>query len=409
MPTGRPTILQIIPRLDTGGAELSTVEIVEAVVRAGGRALVLTEGGRLVGRVEAGGGEIVPFPAGTKNPARIMLNARRLARLVEAENVDLLHARSRAPAWSALMAARAAERPFVTTYHGAYSETNAVKRLYNGVMARSDIVIANSAYTARLIETRYATPASRVRVVHRGLDELAFAPDRVIPDRIAALRERWRVAPGTRVVLHAARLTGWKGQHVLIAAAGQLARRGALGDAVIVLAGDAQGRGDYVASLERQIAQAGLGGRVRLVGHVDDIPAAFQTAYVAVVASTEPEAFGRAATEAQAMCCPVIATAIGAPPETVLAEPAVAAHQATGWLVPPGDDAALARCLEAALSAAPADHRAMGDRARAHVMANFTLFAMKRSTLAVYDTLLGSAMVARFIDKRQQADSTSGA
>src|SRR5215813_12578334 len=167
----RPTILQIVPRLDTGGAELSTVEIAEALVRAGGRALVLTEpGGRLTARVTAAGGELIPFPAASKSPIRLLMNARAMTRLIRAQGIDLVHARSRAPAWSALLAARRTRVPLVTTYHGAYGEKNAAKRLYNGVMARGDVVIANSGYTANLIAARYATPRRRITVIHRGVD-----------------------------------------------------------------------------------------------------------------------------------------------------------------------------------------------------------------------------------------------
>ena len=164
MPNGRTTILQIIPELDAGGAELSVVEVAAAITRAGGRALVLAEpGGRLASNVEAAGGEVVPFPASSKNPLRILANAASLARLATQEGVHLIHARSRAPAWSALMAARRARLPFVTTYHGAYNETNALKRAYNSVMARGDVVIANSLYTARLIVDRYTRRPSASR------------------------------------------------------------------------------------------------------------------------------------------------------------------------------------------------------------------------------------------------------
>ena len=159
MQPGAPTILQIIPRLDTGGAELSTIEITDAIVRGGGRALVATEGGRLASRITENGGEIVPFPAGTKNPIRILANARALERLIRMRGIDLVHARSRAPAWSALIAARRAGIPFITTYHGAYAEKGRLKRLYNSVMARAGVVIANSHYTAGLIRERYGTPA----------------------------------------------------------------------------------------------------------------------------------------------------------------------------------------------------------------------------------------------------------
>jgi glycosyltransferase involved in cell wall biosynthesis len=397
VPRDRPTILQIVPRLETGGAELSTLEMAEAVVRAGGRALVLTEpGGRLSARVAAVGGELIPFPAATKNPVGMLVNAARMTQLIRFESVDLVHARSRAPAWSALLAARRARVPFVTTYHGAYREGNAAKRFYNGVMARGDLVIANSSYTADLIATRYATPRRRISVIHRGVDFHAFDPARIEAGRVAALRAHWGVTASTRVVLHMARLTAWKGQSVLIQAAARLKAANKLGGAVVVLAGDAQGRDAYAQELHAQVADAELGSSVRFVGHVEDAAAAFFAAHVTVLASIEPEAFGRAAIEAAAMGCPVIATAIGAPPETVLAPPAVAEGAATGWLVPPSDATSLSERLAMALALPAEERRAMGGRGRAHVLAHFTVEAMQRQTLAVYDRLLESALAGRF-------------
>lgn len=391
---GRPTILQIIPRLDTGGAELTTIEITEAVVRAGGRMLVATEGGRLAGEIERHGGTLITLAAGTKNPARIVANAGRLARIIREERVSLIHARSRAPAWSAFLAARRTAIPFVTTYHGAYGEKDPAKRLYNSVMARGDIVIANSGFTADLVAGRYGTPRERIRVIYRGVEGATFDPAAIGQERKARLRAAWGIPEGAKVVLQAARLTGWKGQAVVIAAASRLASEGHLDDTFVVLAGDDQGRTGYRSELERQVAAAGLIGKVLLPGHCDDMPAAFSIARVAVVASTEPEAFGRAATEAQVMGCPVIATNIGAPPETVRAQPAVAAGEDTGWLVPPGDAAALARCLSEALSAGESARLAMGERARSHVLARFSLEGLKRQTLAAYDELLGTRLAA---------------
>lgn len=394
----RPTILQIIPELDTGGAELSAIEVAGAICKAGGRALVVSAGGRLVAHLQDAGGTFIPFPAASKNPARIIWNAQALAAIVRREGVDLIHARSRAPAWSARWAARLTRKPFVTTYHGAYGEKSAVKRVYNRVMADGDLVIANSNYTSRLVQERYRTPPSRIRVVHRGVDGADFNPDAISTARREALRRAWGIAPDTRVVLHPARLTPWKGQSVVIAAAELLAQRGGLDNAVIVLAGDAQGRTDYQNALEQQIAEAGLHGRVRLVGHVADMPAAYASAHLAVVASTQPEAFGRVGTEAQIMGCPVIATAIGAPPETVLAEPTVAAAERTGWLVPPGNAEALAAAISAALGLLPDVRAALGMRARAHVLRSFSLQAMQIGTLSVYDELLGTRLAEGFRD-----------
>lgn len=390
----RPTILQIIPELDTGGAELSTIEIADAIKQAGGRAIVLSEGGRLVQRLRDTGAELQFFPAAAKNPVRLLWNAHRIADVIRRNRVDLIHARSRAPAWSALIAAQRTHIPFVTTYHGAYRERSALKRFYNSVMARGDRVIANSHYTADLIRMRYGTPSARLSVIYRGVDQSTFAPELVTPDRIKELRTAWGIGANDRVILQAARLTSWKGQSVLIEAARLLERQHRLGDAVIVLAGGAQGRNSYVAALEQEIAEAGLEGRVRIVGHVEDVAAALLTAHVAVIASTEPEAFGRTATEAQAMGTPVIATDIGAPPETVLSAGRVGAGKATGWLVPPGDAAALSDALTAALALSREERAQMGARARARVLDGFTLDAMKQQTLAVYDELLGTHLAS---------------
>lgn len=392
----RPTILQIVPELDTGGAELSAVEIAGAVVKAGGRAIVLTEGGRLAERVTEAGGELVQFPAATKNPWRIWRNAAAIVRIIEREGVDLVHARSRAPAWSAKLAARRTGKPFVTTYHGAYGERGRLKKAYNRVMADGDIVIANSKYTRDLVRSRYGTPEDRMRVVYRGVDGDDFDPSAIAPERVEALRRAWGLDAQARVILQAARLTSWKGQSVLIEAARVLKARGALGNAVVVLAGDAQGRDGYKTQLEYEVEQAGLNGTVRFAGHVADMPAAYATAHLAVVASTQPEAFGRVGTESQIMGCPVIATAIGAPPETVLSAPAVPAAERTGWLVPPGDAVALAGAISEALGLQADERAALGRRARAHVLSSFTLDKMCRQTLAVYDELLGTRLQAAF-------------
>lgn len=389
----RRTVLQIIPTLETGGAELAAVEISAAITSAGGRALVVSEGGRMEPALAAAGGELVRMPVASKSPLTLRANTAALVKLARQEGVALIHARSRAPAWSGLWAARRLGIPFVTTYHGAYSEKGPVKRLYNSVMARGDIVIANSHYTADLIRARYATPEGRLRVVHRGVDLAQFDRDAVDEPRVSALRAAWGVNPGQRVILNAGRLTGWKGQQVVIAAAQLMAERLAVGnvDWVVILAGDAQGRDDYRTNLERQIADSGLSNRVRLVGHCADMPAAFKLADLAVVASTEPEAFGRAAAEAQALGCATISTNIGAPPETVLAPPRVSPNEATGRLVPPNDAGALADAMEELLTLETDVAAELSARAIAHVQQQFSLDQMKRGTLDIYRALLEHA------------------
>lgn len=396
-----PTILQIIPHLESGGAEVCTIQIAEAIVRAGGCALVATEGGRLADEVTAAGGEIIPMPVASKNPATMIANIGRLTRLIRARGISLIDAASRAPAWSALAAARRAGVPFVTTFHGAYGESNRAKRLYNSVMARGDRVIANSRYTGDLITQRYGTEEARLRIVPRGVDVARFARAGIAPERIAALRAAWGLSDRHRIILQAARLTGWKGQRVAIEALAAL--RPHHHDAVLVMAGDAQGRDAYAAELSQLAAARGIADQIRLAGHVSDMPAAYAAADVAIVASTEPEAFGLVAAEAQAAGCPVITTNIGAPPEIVLAPPNVPRNAATGWHVPPADAAGLAAAMAEALAMPDADRQAMSARAAASIAARFTVAAMQQQTLAVYDSLLGSRLAEEFAGARQSS------
>lgn len=388
-----PTILQIIPQLSAGGAERTVIEVAEAVAHAGGRALVASEGGRLAGELAEVGGELIPFPAAAKNPARLLLNARRLAALIRERRVDLVHARSRAPAWSAYLAARWTKRPFVTTYHGIYNQKSALKAWYNGVMARGQIVIANSHYTASIVRERHGVPEDRLHVIPRAVDLDKFSRANVDPERIARLREAWGVPHGARVILQASRLTRWKGQGVVIGAAGLLKASPRFEDAVIVLAGDHQGRNAYREELVARIASLGLADRILLPGHCADMPAAFGAAWLALVPSIEPEAFGRASIEAQAMGCPVIVSDIGALPETLPAMDGLAPR--SGWLVEAGNEAALAEALEAGLEMSAGARSSMGNAAERHAR-GFSKAVLQKKTLQLYDYLLRTELAKAF-------------
>ncbi|WP_088346115.1 MULTISPECIES: glycosyltransferase family 4 protein [Rhodomicrobium] len=395
-----PVILQIIPKLDTGGAERTVIEVAEAVRMAGGQALVASEGGRLEAELAAAGGELIRLPAAAKNPLTLLANARTLEKLIAERGVSLVHARSRAPAWSALMAARRANVPFVTTYHGVYNQKGALKAWYNSVMARGDRVIANSHYTAGIVRQRHRTPDERLIVIQRGVDLAQFSSDAVTAARIAALRARWGVDEKARLVVLAARLTRWKGQHVAIGAASQLRTRPGFDDVVFILAGDDQGRTAYREELAARIETLGLGHGVRLTGHCDDMPAAFATASLALVTSIEPEAFGRISVEAQAMGCPVIVSDLGAPPETI------DAAAPTGWTVRPDDETALADAIAAALSLGAAKRAAIARAARHHAATYFSKAQLQRRTLEVYDTLLATGL-AQALDQKLWANEDS--
>ena len=374
-------------RLDAGGAERTTIDIAAALVEAGARALVACEGGRMASELQAVGGVLIPFPAASKNPIAMFFNIRKLARLIYHERVDLVHARSRAPAWVALHASHITDRPFVTTYHGAYSGHSTLKLSYNSVMAKGDVVIANSRYTSALIERLYPEAREKLRVIPRGVDLRAFSPASVDLSRVARLRADWGVQPHERVALVAARLTAWKGQKVLIEAVSRIKAQG-LDDVRFILAGDAQGRDGYVKELDALIAKLGLKGIVLRVGHCSDMPAALTAASVVAVPSTEPEAFGRSAVEAQAMGAMVVVSDIGAVPETVLAPPEVAEGERTGWRIPPADPDALAEALMTALTLGASAREEIAWRARGHVEKHFSLQQMKDATLAAYLSLL---------------------
>jgi glycosyltransferase involved in cell wall biosynthesis len=255
-------------------------------------------------------------------------------------------------------------------------------------MARSDVVIANSQFTADAIERLYPFARGRLCVIPRGMDLSRFTPAAVDRGRVLRLREAWGVAPHERIVLLAARLTEWKGQRVLIEAARLLKERG-LADVRYVLAGDPQGRDGYARDLDARIRRAGLERVVLRVGHCADMPAALIAASVVAVPSTAPEAFGRSAVEAQAMGAMVVVSDSGAAPETVLAPPEAMAQARTGWRVPPGDAKALAEGLASALTLGASAREAIAQRARAHVEANFSLEKMTDDTLAAYLAALG--------------------
>ncbi len=383
------TILQVIPDLNSGGAERTTLDVARAVVEAGGTALVVSQGGQMVSELESLGAEHIVLPVKSKNPLTLWKNADRLARLMSERQVSLVHARSRAPAWSTLWAARRTKTPFVTTYHGTYNQTNVLKGFYNSVMARGDAVIANSEFIARLIRERHAFAADRITVIQRGSDLKGLAPENVSALRQQALKDSWGIPSGRPIVLNMARLTAWKGQKILIEAMDILKDDG-FNDPITVLAGDAQGRDGYVAELKKMIADRGLQDRARIVGHCADVPAALALADLAVVASVEPEAFGRAAVEAQAASVPVIVSDLGAVPETVLAPPEVPDDERTGWRVPAGDPLALAGAIREALMLDDGAKKQMTDRALAHARQNFSVQTMCAKTLDVYQRLLQS-------------------
>jgi len=383
LPLRGATILQVIPHLAAGGAERTTIEVAEALVAAGATALVASAGGRLESELERVGGELVRIDTlPTKNPLVLRANTGLLAKIARNRKVGLIHARSRAPAWSALWAARRLKLPFVTTYHGVYNAKSGLKRLYNSVMARGDVVIANSDFTAAHVRAEHPWAASRLVVIHRGVDIARFSPDAVSPKRKATLAEDWHLpATADATILLPARLTGWKGHREAIAAAALLKQQGVSGWRMLFI-GDHQGRDGYLRELKQLIAEAGLESRVRILGHCSDMPAALALGDIVIAPSNAPEAFGRVAAEAGAMGLPAIGSSIGAQREII-------ADGETGLIVPPADPAALAAAIGSLLAMGEAGRRAMGGAALLRVRDRFTTSALQKATLSVYEGLLG--------------------
>jgi glycosyltransferase involved in cell wall biosynthesis len=371
-------VLQVLPSLVTGGVERGTVDIAGALAEAGWTAMVASSGGPMVRELDRLGVEHIPLPLHSKNPLVMHLNVGRLAEIIRRHGIDIVHARSRAPAWSAFKAAQKSGARFVTTFHGTYNTgLLGLKNAYNAVMTRGERVIAISRFIARHIETVYHADPERIRVVHRGIDFARFDPARISPERIIQLAQRWRLPDGYPVIMLPGRLTRWKGQTVLIHALAALGRR----DVRCLLVGADQGRQGYADELKRLIRRRGLTDIVHIVGDCNDMPAAYMLADVVVSASTDAEAFGRVIVEGQALGRPVIATDHGAGRETVV-------EGRTGLLVPPGDVDALAGAIDRILAMGTAERERLAGEAIAFVRNNFSREAMCARTLAVYGELL---------------------
>ena len=373
---GPAAVLQVVPRLVSGGAERGTVDMARALVGAGWNAFVASGGGPLERDIIRAGATHLALPLASKNPLVMRRNAGALARLIRQLGIDIVHARSRAPAWSAWSAARTTGRHFVTTFHNAYGTGAPLKHWYNSVMARGERVIAISEFVADHAAQVYGIGPDRLRTIPRGVDLDVFDPRQVGVERVASLARHWRLPDRAQVVMLPGRLTRWKGGLDFVAAIAALGRR----DICCLLVGPEQRHG-FRRELERAIERNRLGYIFRIVENCRDMPAAYMLAEVVVSASRDPEGFGRVIIEAQAMGRPVVATDHGGARETIV--PGM-----TGWLVPPNDPAALAGAIGQALSLPVSERLVFAERTIAHVALRFTREVMCARTIQVYEELL---------------------
>ncbi|MBR4170957.1 MAG: glycosyltransferase family 4 protein [Kiritimatiellae bacterium] len=372
-----PVILQVLPALEMGGVERGTVEIATALQAAGIRNYVASAGGRLVSELEKIGVRHIQLPLATKSPFRICRNSLRLAQLARELGVTLFHVRSRAPAWSVLFASRKTGIPFLATYHGVYGTKPAwLKKRYNAVMLKGVKVIAVSDFVRNHIESVYGVESSRIVRIHRGADTDYFNPEKIPAARIPKIKAEYGIAPETPVVTLVGRLTGWKGQKLLLDAFTRMTHR----NFACLLVGSDQGRTEYTRELEEQIAQLPSGISVRIIQSSPDMAETYAMSDIVVNASTQPEAFGRVIPEAQAMQRLTLGSAHGGACETI-------DDGKTGFLFTPGDADDLARQLDRMLDLSPEECRRIRESARASVLANFSTRQLCEKTLALYREL----------------------
>ena len=372
-----PVIVQLLPQLVRGGVERGTLEMAQAIIDAGGRAIVVSGGGPMVRHLQRIGATHHTLPVGSKNPLSWSGTRGRLRALLKSEQADLVHVRSRMPALVSLPAARALGLPHVSTVHGRFQAHNIAKRYFNGKLLAADHVIAISHYVESQIRTQFGDMGDRLSVIQRGVDIDVFDPAAVPQARIIRFIDSIALPEDQPVIMLPARATAWKGHEVLLRALAIIADR----QFHCVLLGAAEGKRAFIERLTETGMKLGLEGRFRLTPSVDDMPAALMAADIVVMPSVTPEPFGRVALEAQAMGRLAVAFDHGGASESII-------HGKTGWLAKAVDADSLAACLSQALDMTPAARQKMAAETRAHIEAGFSVAQMCASTLKIYRRLL---------------------
>lgn len=378
--TRQPLIMQILPELETGGIERGTIELAAALTEMNWPNIVVSSGGGMVRELERIGVEHINLPVKSKNPLVMYQNIAKLEALIKEKKVGIVHARSRAPAFSAFKAAQRTKTHFVTTFHGTYGlGWLGLKKPYNAIMTKGEKIIAISSFIADHIHHHYHIPLEQIRIVHRGVDTQRFDASKVSGERIIRLAKIWRLPEDLPIIMLPGRLTRWKGQKVLISAIAKINRR----DFRCILLGSAQGRQAYYRELEKMIRKHNLLGIVHIINNCDDMPAAYMLTDIIVSASTDPEAFGRVIIEGQAMGKIVIATAHGGACETI-------ADGQTGFLVPPAEVDALAQKINEVLEISSLERKKMTGDAVISARTMFSTSKMCAGEIAVYQEILNN-------------------
>jgi len=376
-------ILQVIPRLGNGGAETGCYDLAHYLHENNCLSYIVTSGGELTQYINKKKVKLIRLPVQSKNPILILLNTIILTILILILNIDIVHARSRAPAWSCFVATKITRRKFVTTFHGTYNFNSSIKKFYNSVMVRSDLIIAGSNFIFSHIKDNYSDylkPKKKFLVIFRGINTEYFDPKKIKESDKKLLKKKWKIEDDKKIILLPGRLTSWKGQEMFIEAISKLKNITIDKEFVAIILGSAQGREVYKKKLLRLVDQFRLVNEVIFIDNLNLMPIAYEISDIIVSSSIEPEAFGRVSIEAQSMEKPIIASNIGGSKETIIDEK-------TGFLFEAGNPDKLCEKIAEILNLSEVTLNGIGAEARKNVILKFNVEKMCFSTYSEYKKL----------------------
>ena len=378
--------LQVLPKLDVSGVSRGTIELSRAIVSSGRRAIIASSGGAFTKELSRIGVQHYDLNLYSKSPFSILMNAVYLSEIVNKEGVSIIHARSRAPAWSAYLASKLTKKPLVTTFHGTYGTgLMGLKKKYNSIMLKGNSIIAISNFIYNHIIEEYKFDSEHVHKIPRGVDLSIFSPSKVSAERIIHLSRKWKLSENSGpVIMLPGRLSPWKGQLLLIDALDYLKGTNRLPENLRCLfVGPDGNKKRYRNLLEKKIRELDLDGVVHIIDDCKDIGSAYMLTDLVISASLKPEAFGRVVAEAQAMGRPVVAPNHGAASEIIKKD-------VTGWLFKPGQAISLAESIEKALSISQVEREKLASIARNNIKEKFTISQMVDSTLDIYENKINN-------------------
>ena len=377
-------VLQVIPKLGFGGAETGCYDIAHYLPENNCQSFIVTSGGELTKFIDKKKVKLIRLPVHSKNPLLILINAIILVCIILFFNISIVHARSRAPAWSCLIASKLTKRKFVTTFHGTYNFNGKIKKFYNSVMVRSDLIIAGSNFIFSHIKENYSeylNSEKKFLVIFRGINVDYFDPSTKLESEEKKLLKKWEINKEKKIILLPGRLTSWKGQKLFIEAINLTKMELGYEAFHAVILGNEQGRGLYKKKLIRLVEQYRLTNQIKFIDECKDMALAYQVSDIIVSASIEPEAFGRVAVEAQSMEKMIIASNIGGSNETII-------NEKTGLLFESGNANALSQMMIRAITMDERSIKVFGEEGRKNIKKKFNVEKMCFSTYSEYKRLL---------------------